>query len=227
MLIQNLYYKVVNNAPVILLLYVDDLFLTGANPLIIQCKKEISIEFDMKDLGLMHYYLGLELWKKCGEVFLGQGKYIVKILQKFGMMDCKSMTTPMVTYLRKLRDSNSDPIDLYLYQQLIGSLIYLVNTTTNTCFVVNMLIQFQVEPRQEHWVAAKHILRYLRGMIMYGLRYASNSEVIMHGFTNSDWEGSAKDRKSTSGLCFSLGSTMISWASRKQNSVALSTAEAK
>jgi hypothetical protein len=223
----NLYYKVVNDAPVILLLYVDDLFLTGAEPLIIQCKKELASEFDMKDLGLMHYYLGLEVWQKHGEIFLGQGKYVVKILQKFGMMDCKSMATPMVTDLRKLRDSDSDPVDSSLYRQLIGSLMYLVNTRPNICFVVNMLSQFQVEPRHEHWIAAKHILRYLRGTINYGLRYASNSDVQLHGFTDSDWAGSADDRKSTSGMCFSLGSAMISWASRKQKSVALNTAEAE
>jgi hypothetical protein len=90
----NLYYKVVNNATVILLLYVDDLFLTGAESLITQCKKELASEFDMKYLGLMHYYLGLEVWQKRGEVFLGQGKYAMKIFQKFGMMDCKSMATP-------------------------------------------------------------------------------------------------------------------------------------
>jgi hypothetical protein len=91
----NLYYKFVDNAPVILLLYVDDLFIIGEESLIIQCKKELAIEFDMKDLGLMHYYLGQEVWQKRGEVFLGQGKYAIKILQKFGMMDCKSMETPM------------------------------------------------------------------------------------------------------------------------------------
>jgi hypothetical protein len=100
----NLYYKVMNNAPVILLLYVDDLFLTGEESLIIQCKKELTSEFDMKDLGLMHYYLGLEVWQKHGEVFLGQGKYVVKILQKFGMMDCKSMNTPITIDIRKVRD---------------------------------------------------------------------------------------------------------------------------
>jgi hypothetical protein len=181
----NLYYKVVNNAHVILLLYVDDLFLTGAKPLIIQLK-EIATEFDMKDLGLMHYYLGLEVWQKRGEVFLGQGKYVVKILQKFGMMDCKSMATPMVTDLRKLRDCDSDPVDSSLYRQLIGCLMYLVNTRPNICFSVNMLSQFQVEPRQEHWIATKHILRYLHGTITYGLRDASNSDVQLHGFTNSD-----------------------------------------
>jgi hypothetical protein len=76
----NIYYKVVNNAPVILLLYVDDLILIGEESLIIQCKKELASEFDMKYLGLMHYYLGLEVWQKRGEVFLGKGKYAIKIL---------------------------------------------------------------------------------------------------------------------------------------------------
>jgi hypothetical protein len=96
----------------------------------------------MKYIGLMHYYLGLEVWQKRGEVFLGQGKYIINILKNFGMMDCKSMETPMVKDLRKLRDFYSYPIDSPLYQQLIISLMYLVNTRLDICFVVNMLSQF-------------------------------------------------------------------------------------
>jgi hypothetical protein len=124
----NLYYKVVDNAPVILLLYVDDLFITGEESLIIQCNKDLAFKFDMKDLDLMHYYLGLEIWKKRGEVFLGQGKYAIKILQKFGMMDYKSMETPMNADIRKVKFLDSDPIDPSLYRQLIGSLMYLVNT---------------------------------------------------------------------------------------------------
>jgi hypothetical protein len=108
----------VKNAPVIILLYVDGLFLTGVESLITQCK-ELAYEFDMKHLGLMHYYLGLEVWKKRGEVFLGQGKYALKIIKKIGMMDCKSMATPMTTDIRKVRESVSDPVDMSLYQQLI------------------------------------------------------------------------------------------------------------
>jgi hypothetical protein len=131
------------------------------------------------------------------------------------MMDCKSMETPIVIDLQKLRDFDSDPVDLSLYQQLIGSLMYLVNIRLDICFFVNMLIQFQVEPSQEHWIAAKHILIYLRGMITYVLRYASNNDVQLHGFTNSNWEGSVDDRKSTYVMCFSIGYAMISWASRK------------
>lgn len=120
----NLYFKVVKNALVILLLYVDDLFLTGVDPLFIQCKKKLDFEFDMKDLGLMHYYLGLEVWKKPSEVFLGQGKYVLEILQRFGMMDCKSM----VTNLNKLIGFDSRLVDSSMYRQLIVSLMYLVNT---------------------------------------------------------------------------------------------------
>jgi hypothetical protein len=96
----------------------------------------------MKYIGLMHYYLGLEVWKKRGEIFLGQGKYVVNILWKFGMMDCKSMTTPMTTDIRKVRDSDSDPLDPSLYWQLIGLLMYLVNTQLDIFFVVNTLSWF-------------------------------------------------------------------------------------
>jgi hypothetical protein len=215
-----------NNAPVVLLLYVNDLFLTSGESLITQCKKELASEFDMKYLGLMHYYLGVEIWQKHGEIFLGQGKYAVKILQKFGMMDCKSMDTPMTTDTRKVRDTDSDLVDLSLYRQLIGSLMYLVNTRPDICFVVNTLSQFQVEHRHEHWIAAKHVIRYIHGTLNYGLRYTSSSDIQLHGFTDSNWARTAEDIRSTSGMCFSLGSAMISWGSKNQKSVALNTADA-
>jgi hypothetical protein len=133
------YYVVMDNAPIILQLYVDDLFITGEESLIIQCKKELASKFDMKDLGLMHYYLGLEVWQKRGEVFLGQGKYAIKILQKFGMMDCISMDTHMNANIKKVKDPDSDPVDPSLYRQLIGSFMYLVNTQPDICFSVNTL----------------------------------------------------------------------------------------
>jgi hypothetical protein len=99
----------------------------------------LASEFDMKYLGLMHYYLRLEVWQKRGEVFLGQGKYAIKILQKFGMMDCKSMETPMNADIRKMKVPDSNAVDPSLYRQLIGSLMYLVNTRPNIFFVVNTL----------------------------------------------------------------------------------------
>jgi hypothetical protein len=100
----NLYIKIIQNHPVLLVLYVDDLFLTREETLIAQTKRELSEEFEMKDLGLMHYFLGLEVWQKPGDIFLSQSKCAIDILRRFGMMDCKSMTTPMISNLKKLQD---------------------------------------------------------------------------------------------------------------------------
>ena len=85
----NLYFKVVQGKPLILVVYVDDLFLTGADPLIHQCKRELAAEFEMKDLGLMHYFLGLEVWQRPREIFLSQGKYIMKLLVWWTASPCQ------------------------------------------------------------------------------------------------------------------------------------------
>eukprot|EP00253_Pinus_taeda_P005529 PITA_05529 len=188
----NLYFIVIGEQPLILVLYVDDLVITGAERLIKHCKRDLVTEFEMKDIGLMHYFLGLEVWEEEGHFFLGQGKYIVDILSRFHMEDCRPMSTLMITNWKKLHASDSELVDPTLYTQLIGSLMYLVNIRPDICFAVNTMSQFMCEPRKVHWVAAKYILR-----------------------------------KSTSGCCFGLGLAIVSWFSRKQQSVALSSAEAE
>jgi hypothetical protein len=114
-----------------------------------------------------------------------------------------------------------------MYGQIIGSLMYLTNTRPDMCFAVNTVSQFLVEPRRVHLVAAKHVMRYLKGTMDYGLSYDGDHDFTLIGYTDADWAGSVADRKSTSGCCFSLRSAMISWQSRKQSSIALSTAEAE
>jgi hypothetical protein len=135
------------------------------------------------------------------------------------------MNSPMEMKLKLLVDTSSDLIDATLYRQIIGSLMYLKNTRPNICFSVNTLSQFLVEPRRVHLVAAKHVMRYLKGTIDYGLSYDRDHNFTLSGYTNSDWAGSVADRKITSRCCFSLGSAMILWQSRKQSSIALSTVE--
>lgn len=157
----NLYFIVIGEEPLILVLYVDDLVITGVERLIEHCKRDLAAELEMKDIGLMHYFLGLEVWQEEGHFFLGQGKYIVDILGRFHMEDCKPMLTPMITKWKKLHASDSELVDPTLYKQLIGSLMYLVNTRPDICFAVNTMSQFMCEPKKVHWVAAKHILRYL------------------------------------------------------------------
>jgi hypothetical protein len=221
----NLYFKVMNDKPVILLLYVDDLFLTEEENIITECKKRFALKFEMKYLGLMHYFLGLEVWQSPERIFLNQGKYIVEILKRFDMLECKSMNTPMEAKLKLLADTSSELIDATLYKQIIGSLMCLMNTRPDICFSMNTLIQFLVEPRHVHLVAAKHVMRYLKGTIDCGLSYDGDHNFTLSGYTDVDWAGSVSNRKSTSGCCFSLGSTMISWQSRKQSNIALSTME--
>ena len=112
----NLYYKVENDGIMILLLYVDDIFLTGKEKLINECKKKLAAEFEMKDLGIMHYFLGLEVWQFPDEIFLNQGKYTVEILKRFGMLDCKAMNTLMVRNLKLLNNDSSERVGVTLYR---------------------------------------------------------------------------------------------------------------
>ena len=123
------------------------------------------------------------------------------------------MSTPMITNWKKLHASEEELVDPTLYRQLIGSLMYLVNTRPNMSFVVNTLSQFMVEPRRVHWVAAKHVLRYLARIMVYGLDYKRSGGVSLVGFMDSYWAGSVTNRKSTSGCCFTLGSTVVLWFS--------------
>ena len=104
-----------------------------------ESKKRLAEEFEMKDLGLMHYFLGLEVWKISGGIFLNQGKYAVEILKIFDMLECKYMATPMDSNLKLLSDDSSQLVDVTQYRQIIGSLMYLTNTRPNICFVVNTL----------------------------------------------------------------------------------------
>jgi len=121
------------------------------------------------------------------------------------------MNTPMETKLMMMVDTSSELIDATLYRQISGLLMYLMNTRPNICFAVNTLIQFLVEPKHVHLVAAKHVTRYLKGTLDCGLNYNGDNDFTLSGYTDSYWAGSVSDRKNTSGCCFSLGSTMISW----------------
>eukprot|EP00253_Pinus_taeda_P035352 PITA_35352 len=149
------------------------------------------------------------------------------ILVLFHVEDCRPMLTPMITNWKKLHASDFELVNPTLYRQLISSLMYLVNTKPDICFAVNTMSQFMCEPRKVHWVAAKHILRYLQGTVDYDLNYRQADGVRLAGYTDFDWTGCASDRKSTLGCCFVLGSTVVSWFSQKQKSVALSSAEAE
>ena len=126
----------------------------------------------MKDMGL-HYFLGLEVRQNSDSIILNQGKYTSDILKRFGMWNCKPMSSPMETNLHKLKEAiaESPSIDSTLYRQMIGSLMYLVNTRPGICYAVNALSQFMCEAKEIHLVAVKYIIRYLQGTLNFGLKY--------------------------------------------------------
>ena len=126
----NIYFKVEGERPVMLLLYVDDLFLTGENELIKDSWRRLYTEFEMKDIGMMHYFLGMEVWQNADGIFLGQGKYAMDILNKFVILDHKAIATPMASNLNLLCDASLESVDAMMYRQMIGSLMYLMNMRT-------------------------------------------------------------------------------------------------
>ena len=140
----------------------------------------------MKDLGMMHYFIGLEVWQYPDEMILDQGKYVAEILKIFGMIDCKAMTTPMTTSLNLLNDDTLEAVDATLYRQIISSLMYLTNTRPCICFVANTLSQYMVNPKHIYLVGEKHVMRYLKGTLDYWPIYESSGELKLHGYTDSD-----------------------------------------
>ena len=115
------------------------------------------------------------------------------------MMDWKAMTTPMESNLKLLSDASSKLVDATMYRQMTGSLMYLMNTRPDICFAVNTLSQFLTDPRHVHLIDTKHILRYLKGAVDYGIKYKVNHKIKLEGYVDSDWVGSAIDKKSTLG----------------------------
>ena len=141
------------------------------------------------------------------------------------MMDYKAMATPMESNLKLLSDSSSETVDATMYHQMIGSLMYLMNMRPDICFAMNTLSQYLTDSRHVHLIAAKLIMRYLKGTVDYGLKYKADQRINLEGYVDSDWAGSAINRKSSSWCCFSMGSSVISLFSKKQSCMALSTAE--
>ena len=140
------------NQPLILVLYVDDIFLTGEEILIVECKRELTLDFEMKDLGLVNYFLVLDIWNRDEEIFLSQGKYIVDILCIFGMEDCKSINTLMDSKLRKIHETETrlDLVGPILYRQSIISFMYLIHSRKDIFYVVSILSEFMMGPRHKH-----------------------------------------------------------------------------
>ena len=147
------------------------------------------------------------------------------MLKKFRMEYCKHVSTPMVTGCKLSKDDESKEVDQRQYISMIGSLLYVTASRPDVMQAVGQVARFQASPKESHVLAVKRIFRYLKGTMDYGLWYPKGNELTLIAYTDADWAGSVDDRKSTSGAAFYLGDCLVSWMSKKQSSVTLSTSE--
>ena len=229
-----IYYKIVdNNNMMFLVIYVDDIILfTNNMESKNYIKDELKKQFKIKDLGDINYYIGIhvERDRKKGVIYLDQKKYIHEVLNKYGMSDCKSVKTPIDSSTKfKEIFEKSDILNGIPYQEIIGCLLYISQITRpDISFVINMLSKYNNKPEMSHWLALKRVMRYLKGTDDYRLSYKQNlKENMTHGFCDADWASSEDDRRSCTGYIFLFQGGAISWNSKRQPTVALSTTEAE
>ncbi|XP_028556557.1 uncharacterized protein LOC114581179 [Dendrobium catenatum] len=209
--------------------YVDDLIVTGSD---VQCieefKAQMKVKFDMSDLGLLSFYLGIEVIQTDDEIRLCQKSYALKILEDMGMADCNPVQTPMEARIKLTKSGTHSLVDSTQYRSIVGSLRYLTHTRPDIMYSVGIVSRFMETPNSEHLAAVKRILRYVKGTTEYGLVYPKRqTEGGLIGFSDSDHAGDIDDRKSTTGMVYFWGPHVISWASQKQKIVALSSCEAE
>jgi hypothetical protein len=222
-----LFYKRTMDKIVILIVYVDDIVITGDDAdEIAHLKGHLAQEFEVKDLGNLRYFLGIEVSRGPKGILLSQQKYVLDLLQEAGMLGCRPATTPIEPNHRLISDMGK-PVDRESYQRMVGKLIYLSHTRPDIAYAVSTVSQFMHDPRSSHMDVVTRILRYLKGCPGKGLLYTHHGNLQVECYTDADWAGSLDDRRSTSGYCTFVGGNLVSWRSKKQTVVARSTAEAE
>ena len=225
---------------VILTVYVDDLLIISNKMSAVErTKRELKRKFEMSDMGEAHYILGIRITRDRAmrKVYLSQEKYVKNILKKFGMEDCKPISTPLEVNqgLSKSMSPQTARDREYMatipYRQAVGSLMHaMIGTRLDICYAVGAVSQFMSDPGKEHWTAVKRILRYLQGTQDYQLELSgsdNSTTVVLHGYCDADWGSNPDNRRSVSGYAFSLGRGTINWSSKRQPTTALSSTEAE
>ncbi|PRQ18867.1 putative RNA-directed DNA polymerase [Rosa chinensis] len=213
------------NIKLYLLIYVDDILVTGTHADHISTLiTNLSKLFSMKDLGPLHSFLGIEVVRSSHGLALTQTKYTLDLLHRTNMTDAKPVSTPAATGKRLSLTDGTPLHDGSQYRSVVGALQYLTLTRPDISFVVNQVCQFLHSPTNMHWVSVKRILHYLKHTPTYGLFYTP-SNFKLTGYSDSDYAGDPDTRISTGGTCIYLGTNLISWSSKKQSGVSRSSTE--
>ena len=223
-----LFIRKTTHGTVLLLLYVDDMIITGDDTSgIANLKESLSHHFEMKDLGPLSYFLGLEVTSSTNGLFLSQAKYASDLLSRAGLTDHRTESTPLEPNVRFTPMDGTVLDNPTLYRQLVGSLIYLTVTRPDISYAVHLVSQFMSTPRSTHYAAVLRILRYVKGTLFHGLHFSTHSSLILQAYSDADWGGDPTDRRSTTGYCIFLGDSLVSWRSKKQSLTSRSSTEAE
>ncbi|KAJ4721114.1 Retrovirus-related Pol polyprotein from transposon TNT 1-94 [Melia azedarach] len=216
-----------NGKFIALLVYVDDIILTGNDEKEARrLKEELNKEFEIKDLGNLGYFLGIEVARSRKGIFLSQRKYVTDLLKETGMLGCKAVGTP-IEVNHKLETLKGGLVNKEKYQRLVGKLIYLSHTRPDISYYVGIVSQFMHNPNEEHMKVVLRIIKYLKNSPGMGLLFTKVEKIEVEVYTDADWAGSSLDRRSISGYCTFLGGNLVTWRSKKQSVVARSSAEAE
>ncbi|MCH80835.1 retrovirus-related Pol polyprotein from transposon TNT 1-94 [Trifolium medium] len=211
-----------------ILVYVDDLVLGGTDmDEISQLKSLLDTKFSIKDLGILKYFLGFEVARSKKGISLCQRKYTLDLLQDAGLLATKPCPTPMQPHLQLHKSSGHPLTEPTTYRRLIGRLLYLTHSRPEIAYAVSKLSQFLDSPTDAHMLAGLHVLKYLKNNPDQGLFFSSSSSLQLKGYSDSDWGACPDTRRSTTGFCFFLGSSLISWKSKKQTVISRSSSEAE
>lgn len=208
-----LYIKKVGTAEfLVVCLYVDDMIYMGScESIVTEFKLSMMKEFEMSDMGLLNYFLGLEVKQGVDGIFLSQKKFAEDLLKNFQFTDCTPACTPMNINEKLSSNDDTGAENAKLYRSMVGGLNYLSHTRPDIAHSVGLVSRFMHKPSKHHLGAVKRILQYIAGTSNYGIWYKKVDDMKLVGYCDSDWAGSVDDRKSTSGSVFTLGSGVISW----------------
>ena len=209
-------------------IYVDDIIFGSQNhSLCERFAKLMKSKFEMSMMGELTYFLGLQIKQSSDGISISQGKYINDLLNKFGYNNCGTMKTPMSSSTVLSADEDGKSVNSTAYRGMIGSLLYLTASRPDIMFSTCLCARYQANPKESHLSAVKRIFKYLKGTPNLGLWYPINSGFDLIGYSDSDFAGCKIDRKCTTGGAQLLGNKLVSWTSKKQHTVSLSTAEAE
>ncbi|XP_019232517.1 PREDICTED: uncharacterized protein LOC109213210 [Nicotiana attenuata] len=224
----SLFSKKTGESIVYIAVYVDDIVVTGTDTVeITDLKTFLNNNFKIKDLGKLHYFLGLEILYKDDGVIVSQRKFTLDLLKEYHCTDYSSFSSPLDPTMKLKAKEGKKLTDPTYYRKLIGKFNFLTNTRLDIAYSVQHLSQFMYDPRKPHLTAAFHLLRYLKKDPTLGIFLSKDQDYTIKAYCDSDWAACPDSRKSVSGYLVLMGNSPISWKSKKQDTISLSSAEAE